>query len=138
MPAVVTSAVRAPRRSSTAFVATVLPCTTSSGTNGGCVPGNYNAVTTNNVGDACGADADCYSPYGYGRCVSWTGGHCTIVDCAAPGIPSGVCGTGNQCVTESGVSFCLSECTTSTDCRSGYTCRDHDSSSTTPRVCYPT
>jgi hypothetical protein len=37
--------------------------------NGSCLPGNYNAVVTPNVGGACQTSADCYSPYGYGRCL---------------------------------------------------------------------
>lgn len=37
--------------------------------NGSCIPGNYNDVSTPNVGTACQTVDDCYSPHGYGRCL---------------------------------------------------------------------
>jgi hypothetical protein len=56
--------------------------------NGGCFPGNYNSETTYDVGTACLRDEDCYSPFGYGRCL-FTGvtdrvqsGICAIGGCA--------------------------------------------------------
>lgn len=41
----------------------------ATGLNGGCFPGNYNDVPAYNVGEGCDTDADCWSPYGLGRCL---------------------------------------------------------------------
>ncbi|MEM9189763.1 MAG: MopE-related protein [Myxococcota bacterium] len=114
--------------------------TTLTGTTGACLPGNYNAVTIENVGAACpGGDTSCYSPYGQGLCVStWgTQGSCTILDCDAPGIPAGVCGTGNSCTDIGGVSVCMQTCTTATECAPGLGCVDHDALAGTARLCWP-
>jgi hypothetical protein len=108
----------------------------TSGTNGGCIPGRYSAITTSNVGSGCTSNADCYSPYGYGACVD--PGICMIFDCAAPGIPSTVCGTGNQCVDLGGPdSVCTKSCTSATECPTGSACADVDASAITPDVCWP-
>jgi hypothetical protein len=58
--------------------------------NGGCVPGNYNAIragdATGQVGQACTTEEDCVSPFGAGQCRDFgAGDHCTIFDCGAPG-----------------------------------------------------
>ncbi len=116
--------------------------TGASGMNGACVPGNYNSITVNNVGGACTADSDCYSPYGAGYCIDggvWApSNYCTIADCAAPGISSTACGTGNQCVDlGTGTSLCAKNCTSATTCSAGYACTDLDGSTATSKVCWP-
>ncbi|NOY94451.1 MAG: hypothetical protein GXP55_25015, partial [Deltaproteobacteria bacterium] len=62
--------------------------------NGACVPGNFNDVTTNNIGAACTENTDCWSPFGQGLCLKpaddgtgFRGGYCTMLDCLAPGTP---------------------------------------------------
>lgn len=112
---------------------------------GVCVGGNYNAVTKNNVGVACTTDDECYSPYGFGRCltlavgnVTGPSGSCSILDCLAPGLPKGVCGAKNECMGLSGdLTFCVHDCTTAADCAAGYACADDDGDPTTTTICYP-
>ena len=94
--------------------------------NGGCFPGNYNAVTTENIGSSCNdpdgpagdrsSDEQCWSPYGLGRCIfDATVGSCTILGCSM--LPTDACGTGNSCVDlGGGTSACLRDCTAATDC----------------------
>ncbi len=109
--------------------------------NGGCIPGEYNDVTTPNVGAPC-ADPDgagpltaasqCYSPFGAARCFNdsqgfTSDGYCTITDCDAPGLPADVCGTNAECAVlnisaTDTFGLCLSSCTTGDDCRDGYGC----------------
>ncbi len=103
--------------------------------NGGCVPGNFNAVTTANVGASCAGPEACWSPFGLGRCLE-TGlsgadarGYCTVLDCAAAGLPAGVCGAGADCLTgvvadDPAFGFCLRRCTTGSDCGPNATCRE--------------
>jgi len=56
-------------------------------TDGACIPGNYNAVESPNLGEACVRNSDCYSPLGNGRCQRYTlggnliGSYCTVTDC---------------------------------------------------------
>ena len=114
--------------------------------NGGCVPGNFNAVTTANVGAACAGDEQCWSPFGLGRCLE-TGlsgadarGYCTVLDCAAAGLPAGVCGAGAECVTgvvaeDPAFGICLRPCTTGRDCGPNATCLED--SDGTGRHCVP-
>ncbi len=105
--------------------------------NGGCVPGEFNDVTTPNVGGPCDTDADCWSPFGRGFCIGATTdageptgfaeGYCTVRDCQAPGLPAGICGDGGTCVggfdrDDPTFALCLDECTTPEDCRDGYGC----------------
>lgn len=104
--------------------------------NGVCLPARYNARTTTNVGASCTADADCYSPFGLGFCLTgggFGGGYCSVRDCAAPffsgATPPSVCGAGNACVTglapdDPAFAVCLDSCTTATECRAGYGCVD--------------
>lgn len=114
--------------------------------NGICVGGNYNAITVNNVGAACETSADCYSPYGQGQCLLLSvggvvpdSGHCTITDCAAPGTPDDLCGTGNECIGLSGdASFCAQTCDAAAECAEGLACSDDDGNLATPSICYPT
>ncbi|MCZ7685706.1 MAG: hypothetical protein M5U28_45765 [Sandaracinaceae bacterium] len=59
----------------------------SSDPNGGCQPGAYNDVTTPNLAQPCQSDADCYSPYGYARCLfedstDVISGMCSLRSCA--------------------------------------------------------
>jgi hypothetical protein len=89
---------------------------------GTCLPGNYNAVTTNNVGTACKEHKECYSPFGHGRCASMgtdtaSASFCAIFDCGTPGLPGDVCGTGNLCVAlDDTLSACLKQCTDASTC----------------------
>jgi len=114
--------------------------------NGICVGGNYNDVTVNNVGAPCTSNAECYSPYGQGQClrlsvggIAAPGAHCAIMDCAAPGTPDDICGTGNECIGLAGdSSFCVQTCTTADECADGLACADDDGNPATPSICYPT
>ncbi len=122
--------------------------------NGACIPGNYNAIVTNNVGAACNStgptddpDARCYSPFGYGRCLTpalWGGtpalpsGMCTILNCAAPGIDTAMpCGPSGQCVSLGGtLTACFANCTTAATCPTGYACGEVGLP-TDPHACVP-
>jgi len=107
--------------------------------NGGCAAGNFNAVTTNNVGASCTSNADCWSPFGKGQCVppaadgtGFIGGYCTVVDCDAPGTPSNVCGATGTCANLfSDATGCMRSCTSATQCRGGYACVDVDGDAAT-------
>jgi hypothetical protein len=115
--------------------------------NGVCVGGVYNDVTVNNGGKACSRDSECYSPYGHGLCLLYSAteariraptGVCTILDCAAPGLPDDVCGSGNECVAFAGdLTFCIKNCSTAAECAAGYACTDDDADPTTASVCFP-
>jgi hypothetical protein len=115
--------------------------------NGVCVGGNYNDINVSNVGDDCASDAECYSPFGLGRClrisasgISREQGSCTVVDCGAPGLPRNVCGAGNACVlllADSDVTFCVRTCTRAEECADAAACADDDADPTTPRICFP-
>jgi hypothetical protein len=96
---------------------------------GGCIPGEYNAVRTNNVGAACTDASTCYSPFGAGTCLGVLTGEadtCTVLDCAAPGVPADVCGTDPDgagpllppatCMTIGTDSVCRRTCTRAADC----------------------
>jgi hypothetical protein len=115
---------------------------------GVCVGGNYNAVTTNNIGQTCEKDSDCYSPYGLGRCliyqVTQAGevlpGICTVVDCAVPGLPLDVCGENNVCVSQGAgtdETNCEHNCKDASECGKGFACTDLDEDPTTPKTCVP-
>jgi hypothetical protein len=111
--------------------------------NGGCVPGDYNSVTTPNVGSACTDASTCYSPYGLGQCRDFgAGNHCTLFDCGAPGVPTDVCGTNAVCaqVTGSTTTLCIQTCTTAADCLAGNGCWDTTMAGITTggeSVCFP-
>lgn len=99
--------------------------------NGACVPGNYNAIrttdTTGQTGQTCTDESDCNSPFGLGQCRDFgAGDHCTLFDCAAPGLPADVCGTGNVCATVSGsdTTLCAKGCTSADECLDGNGCWD--------------
>lgn len=112
---------------------------------GVCVGGDYNEVVDNNVGDGCDADADCYSPYGYGRCmrlsvggIAAQRGTCTILDCAGPGLPDALCGDGRECILlRDDITFCVRNCAAAADCPDGAACADDDADQATPSVCFP-
>ena len=112
---------------------------------GVCVGGNYNSVVKDNVGASCQTDAECHSPFGLGKClrlrvdgVPAPSGACTVMDCAVPGLPDGICGSGNQCVGLSGdVTFCVQSCSTAQECSEGFACTDDDADPSTSKVCYP-
>jgi hypothetical protein len=112
---------------------------------GVCVGGNYNAVTDNNLGAACEADAECYSPYGQGSClllsvadVRAPVGTCSIMDCNAPGLADDVCGPNGTCIGLAGdITFCAQTCKDATECAEGYACSDDDADPTTSSICYP-
>jgi len=120
--------------------------------NGGCLPGNYNAVATENIGAACndpdgptgdlGSDEQCWSPYGLGRCIFADAiATCSILGCAQ--LPTGACGVGNVCAPVGGTTTaCLRSCTTPADCsadmgRAGQGCVDLTGMGGTARVCFP-
>ncbi len=113
---------------------------------GVCVGGNYNAVAKNNVGDTCDTDADCYSPFGYGRCLYLTldassspaHGTCSVMDCAAPGMPKDLCGSGNECILlRADITFCVRDCSKASQCAAGSACADDDGDESTKSVCFP-
>ena len=122
--------------------------------NGVCIPGNYNAVRTANIGADCrdtGGVVDealCYSPYGLGQCRDWDGAegpgipYCTIFDCGAPGVDdTTVCGAGGVCagVMGSVTTLCLQTCTSADECGAGYGCWDTTAAGITTggaRVCF--
>jgi hypothetical protein len=133
--------------------------------NGGCFAANYNDETAYNVGGACLDDADCYSPFGYGRCLFTApeslarvqSGFCAVSSCAggAPGEPitlmpgveipadwqPRVCDTagGDICVNfgspEDPATFCVQGCTSGNECAPGYACPALLSEG--GRVCWP-
>ncbi len=121
---------------------------------GACVPGEFNAVTTNNVGTDCTESSECYSPFGQGACgdpdlvcaifggdpgTCQTGFGCTVFDCAVPGMPDDVCGADAECiVNEQGLSWCAAKCASAENCLPGAACIDLDGDELTlDTVCLP-
>lgn len=114
---------------------------------GVCVGGNYNAVTTNNVGQSCETNADCYSPFGLGTCAVYRvtdtevlPGICTIFDCAVPGLPTDVCGANSECVSQgldNDETNCERQCKDASECAKGFACTDGDDDPMTPKTCIP-
>jgi hypothetical protein len=120
----------------------------SGATSGVCVGGNYNAVTTNNVGAECMADADCYSPFGLGACLQFGSeadmlpGICTIFECGSPGLPTDLCGEKNECISlpsrvATDETWCIHQCADAKDCPKGFGCVDVDEDADTPKNCIP-
>ncbi len=120
--------------------------------NGFCESGNFNAVTTPNLGVPCTQDDDCWSPFGVGRCIpetaqrtdgatvetGWNEGYCVVDDCAAPGMPTTLCGDDAVCASFDPESICLARCSSADDCRPGYGCVQVPSLATTPEMaCFP-
>ncbi len=125
---------------------------------GSCVPGQYNAVRTPNIGAPCTASSDCYSPFGYGVCLfTETGrGMCTVQSCATfldgagnqvdgllPGVTIGspICDStgGEVCVNLGGrrgspETYCLKQCEAPSDCAPGRACAEVAAGST---FCWP-
>jgi hypothetical protein len=98
---------------------------------GSCLPGNYNAIAANNVGAICDPDnrsADCFSPFGHGRCMTFgsqtaEASFCTVFDCDTPGMPETVCGTGNTCLAlDDDFNACFKTCTNASVCGAGLAC----------------
>ncbi|MGF1469578.1 MAG: hypothetical protein ACFCGT_25940 [Sandaracinaceae bacterium] len=124
-------------------------------TAGACLTGNYNDITTPNLGVPCSEDADCYSPYGYGRCLTTqTGqpGFCSIANCLTggddedeiiPGVDTGetsVCpvADGNICANFGDLTFfCLTECDDAEDCGGTSACNE-DILASGDRICWDT
>ena len=105
--------------------------------NGHCLPGEFNDVTEENIGEPCTEDADCWSPFGAAFCFVDDGpdsgfpdGYCSLLDCGVPGMPADVCGEGNVCIDLDGssgdITGCLAGCTSADECRDGYACSDLD------------
>ncbi len=121
---------------------------------GACVPGVFNDVTENNIGDDCTDASECYSPFGQGACGDadlvcaligeepgdcLVGFGCTVFDCAAPGMPGDVCGIDGDCVvTSAGLSLCVAKCSAAESCLPGAACADLDDDPLTlDTVCLP-
>lgn len=85
-----------------------------------CVPG---ATGTREVGDPCTGVWQC-SGGEHGFCNpedddgTIQGGYC-FQECGAGGLS---CPSGSSCVDVEGDSYCFQDCSTSSDCRTGYTC----------------
>jgi len=101
----------------------------STGLNGGCINGEYNDVADFNTGDPCENSSTCFSPFGAGFCLSGSffgntvNNYCSIMDCAAPGLPSDVCGPDGQCVEPlTGFNICVNTCTSADECAPGHGC----------------
>lgn len=116
--------------------------------NAGCLPGNYNAVETNNVGGDCEgetADEQCYSPFGRGRCLEADGwfasgpqpqdGYCTI-NCTDEALPDNICGDNAVCTQFGETGLCIEKCTTAADCGAGYGCIELFTGNT-QKFCFP-
>jgi hypothetical protein len=109
------------------------------------VGGEYNAVSNNNIGAACKADSECYSPFGAGRCLRYglpnnqsSPGICTVIDCNAPGLPDELCGSGNECVGSSAdQTLCVHQCAAASECAAGFACTDDDGIPSSAKICYP-
>lgn len=122
---------------------------------GVCVPGVFNDVTDNNVGEACADSDTCYSPFGQGVCVDDelscsllgapagtacpAGFGCSVFDCGVPGMPDDVCGDNAECVAlPSGLTLCLESCTSAEDCLDNAACFDLDTDpATLDSICFP-
>jgi hypothetical protein len=97
--------------------------------NGGCLPGDFNVITAPNVGAPCAGESgdECYSPFGLGGCYPiGDAGYCSVIDCGAPGMPSGACGAGNLCVdidgTDGDLTLCLAGCRSPFECAADTGC----------------
>lgn len=95
-----------------------------------CAPGNYNPVTEPNVGAPCTDDAECFSPYGRGRCANLDTrpiGVCEVTDCAGerelwPGVRTrfDVCPAPAICDTADHT--CRAQCAAADQCPVGHAC----------------
>ncbi len=121
--------------------------------NGFCwTPGRYNDVRTQNIGEACLADADCYSPFGQGLCLEeqggsgWLGGTCIMLACDFPGM-EGLCNEAddNLCEQIGGLGWCIDRCTdpgggfgVAAGCRDdNYACYAADAGGGAAGICFP-
>jgi hypothetical protein len=101
------------------------------------------SVTSPNVGEPCTAQADCFSPFGLGRCVGDDDAGtrvCTVASCASPWFDDGfddgfdssdpaatpLCGAGAACVafdpSDPLSSLCLETCVSAATCAPGLGC----------------
>src|SRR5205085_528619 len=79
------------------------------------LPDSGTVASTGAVGDACTTAGMCSGAMA-GCITGWPGGYCSITTCQA-----GTCPGGSECYELSnGTTRCLKECTTRSDCRSGY------------------
>lgn len=129
------------------------------GNAGSCMPGEYNAVMSPNVGGPCLQDDQCYSPFGYGECFfkeeafGLPAGMCTVRHCAVfldggeevDGLQPGVAvsmpicdiARSEECVAfgvASTETYCLQRCEDAAECQGGYACTEVISSRT---YCWP-
>jgi len=86
------------------------------------------ASGTGGVGDACSVLQDCAGATA-GTCIQatdWADGYCTTQPCT----DNTQCPTGAHCgFSGNGSGFCLDDCATQVDCRTGYGCVDIDEDS---------
>lgn len=134
--------------------------------NGSCLPGNYNAETAYDVGTACLDDSDCWSPFGYGRCLFTNvldqvqSGMCAVGGCLGgtggmrvgllagtdairmvePAVSAEICAPEDVCVNFSATiptTFCLGTCESAADCAPGYACPNLNTAAMPLFVCWP-
>jgi hypothetical protein len=127
-----------------AFLARILLCVALAATTAAC---------GNKIGDSCSISSDCATEGGRICDTSSPGGYCTIPGCDLGTCPSEsecvqfwsiinvdktctgpddctvdeVCTVGGYCAArDSEVRFCMLSCSSQSDCRAGYECRDLD------------
>ena len=110
---------------------------------GSCTPGNYNSVSASNIGAACAGREACWSPMGHGICMNVQLGArlhtmCTVMDCQAPGLPDGVCGSSAECVLlpDGHRTACMMKCDVAADCAPGLGCVDVDATAAFAGMCH--
>lgn len=77
------------------------------------------------VGDACASNEDCGPDWTCNTGEGWSGGYCTVNNCAVPGTTEG-CGSGAICATVDGANMCVDRCAAvgqQSRCRDGYVCQ---------------
>ena len=102
---------------------------TACAADGCCAPGCYNsddadcAQHAQGATEACGVATDCASNYCIPENMGFPGGFC-YAQCTA----DAQCGPGNICefLQQNGMGACVHACTTTSDCRAGYSCGDRD------------
>ena len=90
-------------------------------------------------------DAECYSPYGYGSCLTpdsrarprRDGRHVHDPGLRGAGLPDDVCGPGNECIGLGGRHVLRSTSATASDCAGGFGCINEDDDESTPKICFP-
>jgi len=116
--------------------------------NGVCLPIEYDeAVTEPNIGASCAEDADCFSPFGNGFCLTGDGfpeGYCSVRNCGAPWFTAGtledqiVCGDSGFCISfdaeDPTFALCVQECSIAEECGAGLGCVDFTADR---KACWP-